>query len=859
MGARQCINAKAKLGKVNQDQAQAASDLYDEQLAALNAANVPNAAMLAEQRTLAGLKASKLARQRATIAQMTAQESIRARLAGHGANTGDAAMALLDFDPANKFKGANVVQMGHDIENQAFARMEGIMRRFRARFANVDKLPTAAREARRATMRQVVRELFGEDSGSAEAKAYAEGASSAMEYSRALFNASGGSIRKLEKWGLPTSHNRRLLASIIEPGIEQMAPAARAARKAEIWTDYVMQRLDRKRMLDFHTGLPLTEPGLRRLLGHTYENIVTGGLSEVKPGVSGSGDFLGRRQQARFLMFKDADSWMEYQERFGEEAPFDTIIHHIRSMSRDTATLRVLGYNPLASVRYVEKLIAQGQGTAALQGVGKTAARLAGNLFGKAERFRRLYDLTAGNINSPGNSTFAAIDESNRNVLQSAILGGAALSAISDRAFTWATASLLDVPNGRVLTRFLKSLSPASIEDQALALRVGFGAEDMLGAMISENRYTGEIFNPSISRTLADSVMRASGLVRLTTAGRQAFQVEFLGELTRLRNRGFEDLTPGMRRGFDLYDITKADWETFRKMQPWKDPKSGAEFLRPHDLIGDPSQIKDGPLFQRRFDLANKFMSMINAERDFAIPSTSTRMRADILAGTRPGTLGGFVTRNVATLKSFPLTLMYMHMNRMILGQLPRMTRAKFAAQTIIGASVLGALGAQMGNIALGKDPQDMTDPKFWLKAAAKGGGAGIFGDLIFGDQSRIGSFTDYVLGPVLSEEIPKGLKLTVGTAQQLVTTGTTKGKGKELVDFSRLMTPGRSLWYSSLAADRLIFDEVQAQIDPDYAASFARREEAARRESGQEFFSPPGSGFPPQRAPNFAPALGNP
>jgi hypothetical protein len=207
-------------------------------------------------------------------------------------------------------------------------------------------------------------------------------------------------------------------------------------------------------------------------------------------------------------------------------------------------------------------------------------------------------------------------------------------------------------------------------------------------------------------------------------------------------------------------------------------------------------------------------------------------------------------------LKSFSLTLAYMHLNRAINADLPRMTRAKFAAQLVIGATVLGALGAQMKNIAAGKDPQDMTDPKFWLKAATTGGGLGIFGDLIFNDVSRIGSFSDFVLGPVLSEEIPQAMKLTLGTAQQLVTKGETHGQGKALADFARLMMPGRSLWYGSLAFDRMIFDEIQKQVDPDYAESFQRRESAAMSQSGQEYFSPPGSGFPPQRAPNLERAL---
>jgi len=857
MAAIKCIQGKAAAGMVNQDRAQAASDLYDDYLADLTARNVPNAQSAAELRTLEALKHQRLASKKQAIATLKAQEGIRARIAGTKDDSAAAAMSLLDFDAANAFTGPNVVQMGHAIENSAFALMEGMLVRFRARFANVDRLPTAALETRRATMRDIVRELFGEGTGSAEAKAMAEGAAAAMEHVRKLWNASGGTIPKLERWGLPQNHNRRLLAAIDEPGLDKLPAAEVRARKAQIWTDYITPRLDRERMLDFHTGQPMSDGKLRKLLSETYEEIVTGGLSEVKPGHGGTGGLMGRRSQSRFLIFKNADAWMEYQQKFGDESPFDTIIQHIRAMSRDVAMLRVMGPNPEAAARYAEKLIASEKGAVALETVGKKAARAAGNLYGGAARFRRTFDLVAGRLDNAGNSTFAAIDESNRNILQAAILGGTVFSALSDRAFTYATASLLGIPNGRVLTRFLKSLNPLSIEDQELALRVGFGAESFMGAAIQENRYTGELLNPSIARTITDTVLRASGLVRMTAAGRTAFQVEFLGELTRLRGKGYADLPPAMRQGLGSYGITKADWDEFRGMQPWKDPDSGAQFLRPSDLVGDPTTTAGGPLFERRFELANKIMGMINAERDFAIPAATTRVRADLLAGTQPGTMTGFVTRNVATLKSFSLTLMYMHMNRALNSRLPGMTRAKFAAQIIIGATVMGALGEQMSQIAKGKDPLDMADSKFWLKATSRGGGFGIFGDFIFSDVNRFGGgIASTFLGPVLGQEIPKAVKLTVGNAQELITEGHMKNAGRELTDFARLMTPGRSLWYSSLAMDRMVYDEIQMQLDPDYGESFQRQEDAARRDYDQEFFAPPGQGFPPERAPDLTRGL---
>jgi hypothetical protein len=862
MGARDCINNKAAAGIVTQDQAKAASDLYDEQLAELKRKNTPDPESAAEQATLAGLRRQALAKKKAAIATLRAQEAIRARIEGTRGDASAAALSLLDFDPRGKFHGPNVVQMGHDIENQALARMEDMLKRFRTRFANVDKLPTAARESRRATMRDIARELFGEQTGSQEASALAKGVSDAFEYLRGMFNASGGSIQKLERWGLPQNWSRRLLAGITEPGLESLGPAAVRARKAQIWADSIIPGLDRERMTDFNTGLPLTDPTLRKLVTDTYEEVVTGGLSDLKPGMNIGTNLATRRQQSRFLIFKDADSWLDAQAKWSGENVFDTIINHVRSMSRDTALMRVLGPNPSASAAYVEKLIASEAGQTALESVGAKAARAAGDALGVPSRFRRNFDLVTGRLDQPDNSTFAAIDETNRNVTYSAVLGGAVFTVISDRGITWATANLLGVPQGRVLARFLKMLNPASIADQQLALRVGFGAEDMAGAAIAQARYTGELLNPSVSRTLADTVTRASGLVRLTTSGRQAFQIEFLGELTRLRGVAFDDLPQGTRNAFALHGVTPADWNTFRALDPWKDPVSGAQFLRPHDLVGDAAQLDPGPLFDHNFEVANKIMGMINAERDFAVPGVSTRARADLLAGTHPGSATGFLTRNILSLKSWPLSLMYNHLNRALYSKLPGMTRAKFMAQLVIGATVWGALGEQMHQIAQGKDPMDMTNHDFWAKSAARGGGVGIFGDFLFNDQNHFGqNIWDAAAGPIFGREVPALARVTIGAGQEAVTEqgreNLSNNYGKELLDFSKLLTPGRSLWYSQLAMDRLVYDTIQEQIDPNYGESFSRAEQRAMQETGQQYFSPPGTGFPPPRAPNPAAALG--
>ncbi len=169
-------------------------------------------------------------------------------------------------------------------------------------------------------------------------------------------------------------------------------------------------------------------------------------------------------------------------------------------------------------------------------------------------------------------------------------------------------------------------------------------------------------------------------------------------------------------------------------------------------------------------------------------------------------------------------------------------------ASISIGMTVMGALAVQMKAIAQGKDPRDMTDPKFWGAAFVQGGGAGILGDFLYAPLARYDqSLGQSLLGPTvgLADDL---YRLTLGNIAQEAE-GKESNFAAEAVRFARRNTPGTTLWYSRLATDRLLFDQLQMALDPQYAQRFARMESRARREYGQEFWWRPGD-LEPSRGP---------
>ena len=108
---------------------------------------------------------------------------------------------------------------------------------------------------------------------------------------------------------------------------------------------------------------------------------------------------------------------------------------------------------------------------------------------------------------------------------------------------------------------------------------------------------------------------------------------------------------------------------------------------------------------------------------------------------------------------------------------------------------------------------------------------------------------TDYGFGLRACDRVA-GAKL-----QEIVGEGEVSGAGYELSRFLKASTPGRSLWYTHLALERMIFDELERALDPKARKGFRMIKQRARRNYGQRFWAPPGDSV--ERLPDLGAAVG--
>jgi hypothetical protein len=430
-----------------------------------------------------------------------------------------------------------------------------------------------------------------------------------------------------------------------------------------------------------------------------------------------------------------------------------------------------------------------------------------------------------------------------RNLITSAFLGSASLTAIPGDYFTAALTRYFDaMPMAGGIREYLRGMNPLDREHRAIAAQLGFINEAAVAMNYSAERFSPfNTYGPAWTRRVSDTVLRASLLTPHTQAARWATQMETLGMLTRDRGKAFNDLPYHVM--LERAGIDAKDWDEFRALKPWS-PKPDVEFLRPSDLFTDPRYAKNQ---QRAMDLHDKLMVMtIDQSKTMVLDATlwgATGLRGN----SRSGTLPGEVLNSFAMFKNFPLTMLHVYGRRSML-EATLTGKLSYLAALGITMTAAGAMAVQMREIAQGRDPVDMKLPAFWGQAALTGGALGVWGDFLFSSLNRFGhSPAETAAGPVFTEA-KEWADLTFGNLLQLAR-GEEVNFLPEAVKVARRSLPGSSIWYARLALQRMIFDQLQREVDPRAYQRWQRDMQGHMQQKGQAYWWKPGD-TSPSRAP---------
>ena len=664
----------------------------------------------------------------------------------------------------------------------------------------------------RAAAHDLVKALYG-DTSNPKATAMAKGWADLAERARLWFNRVGGDIKKLTGWHLPQGHHAGKIKKLGK----------------EAWVRMTKDLLDVRQM-------EVLPSELDNVLREVYETITTGGMNKIDVTAVDQTPTFGKtkansRQEARFLVFKDADSWLKYQEAAGNPDIYQTMKDHIRSMSDDIAMLEVYGTDPERTFHDLQ-LRAKKKGKLGAYGT---------------MRQQNMFDVVSGRVDQDaaitgGDEFFSTAAGGYRAMKTGSLLGSAMVSAITDPIMTMMTAgynkmnpiTILGKGMGDALMEMGSIAS--STERVKLAARIGV-VSDAFSGSIANSRYAESAGGSTVADFMqkrSENVLRASGLTAWTNGWRAGFSLEFMGNLGDFLGKSLDD--GGMGDVLKRYGVTQAEWDRISAANP----------IRQGDTAGF---FNAAALSKTEPDLAVRILEIVNEELDYAVIMPDARVRAITTFGGAKGTLKGEAGRALTMFKSFPIAIITHHIGRIMFGDMSTMGKIQYAASLGMGLTMMGVLSIQIRELLKGKEPREVFNKdglewKVALQGALQGGAIGIFGDLIFQDTTRYGAGFASTFSSPLVGDLEAIYKLTKGNYDKAVT-GKDTHFGSDAVRLLQSNTPGQNLWYTRLLTDRYIFDKMKGFTDPKYKKKVNTQTKRMRKDYNQKWWWKPGKNEP--------------
>lgn len=817
-----CLNKLVKAGKISQKAANDARGIHEGIQQHLTRTMAPADAEAAAALELAKILADGAKVKKLTVAKNAiALSDIEERMMAHPEGPTAGAMAILSRDIHGKATGLNVD-----------THQEAVLGRLLSKASELDQYEskTAGLTQDTTGIKNVVRELFGEDTGDAAARSASDGWNNAVKYGFDRLGRAGVLVNDLKDWRLP-----------------QFWDTVRV-RQAEVgrFKEAVNAEIENGglKVIDKKTGLEANAAQTQAIIAESFE--------KIKVGLNGHQANNATRNLMRTFRFENAESYLRLMTEFGpgDKGIYGMMAGHLNQVARDIAMSEVMGPSHHLHVRHMIDLAKKAESdTMSSRKVQLPFSRKTITVPPKkALQARRLgmespaaidrtYRYLTGQVNEVAGENLAGIGAGIRAFNTATSLGSAVVSAIpGDLATTALTSAFNGMSPMRIVRGIFKAATDGDAQKQ-MAKRMNIISHSIMDGGIGMKRFEDEVIGDGVAQRVASFVIRSQGLAAWTDMSKRVFSMEMMGDLADISHLKWADLPRAKKDFFERYNITRSEWAKIRTA-PLLD-FDGAKFF---DLEAIPDE-----------KLADKLSGAIIDERHFAVIEPDARIRQFTTGGMQRGTGGGEFFRQAFMFKSFPISMVMTHVMRSAQAN-SRLGRAGRMA-TLIGAMTLaGGISLQSRAILTGKDPQQMFDddyfinPDFALAAFYYGGALGIYGDFINGAQhNRAGNTIIATLqGPPIQmlEDGVGGVKAFSEMIRKAID-GEDQVFGKKLAKNMAKYTPGSNLWYSRLAMDRLVFDTVQTWMDPEYQESFQRERDRLYDRTGQGFWWEPGENLP--------------
>lgn len=636
------------------------------------------------------------------------------------------------------------------------------------------------------------------------------------------------------------------------------------------WRDFVLPILDTERTF---AGHPEPEKWLR----HFWQNIASGehlkAGSTTNSGFIAEGSLASRLSAPRLLHFKDGAARFKYDSQFARgKTLYERVGLQLEAGAHNVALMRRLGPNPNATHQKLKTAVQ-------LLTEQSVAGRDSNTWRHEEQLIDAYYDELTGIANIPGASPFAAALRSARFLQTVSKLGAATISSITDMAVAASelqyqgmslTDSWMTQFNGVFQGRGSRGIVRA--ERMRLASELGVAVDYLRSA--SWSRFSAQDPLPGWMARGQHWFFKYNGLMWWTDTLRMANAQAMSHRFGMMAKQSLTELDAGAQRMFTLFDITGDEWDLMRSRsidvvenKEYFTPK-GAERLTDAEvawlLQKEGKSATDRAIGERRDLIQTKFRDLFAQRADYAIvvpgPRTTTMMRGANL-GAAPGSMSSEIARQFYQFKGFPMAIMEKVWGRELYGYgntgvARNVTKTGMGqlASFMLYSTFLGFTAMYLKAYFSGRRLERPETPKdaasLFLASFVQGGGAGIYGDFLFGQaRDRYGhSALSSFMGPTagLAEDLFSSMK---GNVQSAFDALFDKAKDGDFNAGRTLMAvknnaPFINLFYTRMAMDYLLFYRIQEELNP---GGLKRMEDNYKKNLNQTFALPPSSNYKPE------------
>ena len=593
-----------------------------------------------------------------------------------------------------------------------------------------------------------------------------------------------------------------------------------------------------------------------------YDNLVTGQHEKVSVGESidpltglgGTANLAKKMSQSRVIHFKDGQSSYDYSQKFTRMTLAESVTNGLIHDGQSIGLMEGLGTNPQAMfdrvLRDSKKLFK-----------GDTKALEKFSDFSLTNQFKELDGSTrargAGRLYF-NIIDFAGINSAYRVLQNMALLGGSVIASFSDIATK--AAKLNAVTERSIFSAYAQSFRDIfrrhSKKDwQQLALYLNIGAEHWLGT--AHARHGSNDSLPGFAAKSQVTFFKWNGMNWWNHGQKAGLAATLSADLAFYRTKSFNEIPIRTRLNLQRFGIKPEDWEIYKIMET--KAIDGNDYIVPagidsvdRNIISQAAlretnllrkrklkTVTDAEIEKYKDNLRTKLAMFFSDNADSAIPTPQGRERAMMNAGTQRGTVLGEALRALMQLKAFPITYVTKGMSEQYIAKQQAGKSGLFGlAQMMIGTTIMGYIAMTTKDILKGRSPSEVyseeegLNTQTFTRAFTQGGGAGIYGDFIFGEFNRFGrSPLETFAGPTfgtMSDVLKLFSSMKEGNVDQV-----TKKSYQLLIN----NTPYANLFYTKSALDYFFLYGISERLNPGY---LDRMENRMQRELGQEFYIAP-------------------